>query len=216
MRLDWIQGTIKKPDILGVVGEVERLFTGCDWALMDRGIMGYTCSAMFCESGRVLWNLDRPEMGVHVILPSSALDAMGCLPDSLLCDLYYLGMVATRIDIAADDFDGVVRLSEVHDKVCGGELVTRSKTAHEDRALRGGTGHTIYFGQRTSESFMRIYDKSAERAEKHAGVYTSWVRAELELKGKRAAAAAREIVRHRRPGMRWPGVGFCHFSTSKM
>ena len=199
MRIDWLEGTIVRRSIEDALRELHILFCGLDWQELDRGAMGYTHSAIFAGDGRVYWCPERPDMGVHVSLPSLALDRMGVSAESVLSDLMALGWKCSRLDIAADDFEGYLDMSVIRTKVLNRELVSRAKKAHEDRDLIGGSGNTIYFGRRGSRSMMRIYDKSAEQADLHKGVYTHWVRAELEYRQERAEAAAR-LIAFRRDG----------------
>ena len=60
---------------------------------------------------------------------------------------------------------------------------------------RGGEGHTVYFGSRVSESFLRIYDKRAERMDEGEEDPGLWIRVELELKGKKADMTAEMYIR---------------------
>lgn len=194
MRIDWLEGTISKRPISDILHELQRYFCGFDWQELDRGAMGYTHSALVAVSGRVYWNPERVDMGVHVSLPSTALDQLGMSSESVLRDLRGMGFKCSRLDIAADDFDGNLSLSVIREKVLRKEIVFRAQKVSEDRDLLGGSGNTIYFGKRGSRSVMRIYDKSAQQADLHKGVFTHWTRAELELRGERAEAAARVIA----------------------
>lgn len=99
------------------------------------------------------------------------------IPDRMLLLSYALsgGWRVTRIDVAIDAMDTDVRVSEI-------------KRAYEDNVLRSvqrkyryiekGKEQTIEIGSRTSEKFLRVYDKAAEQ---HLNV--SWVRFEIECKG---------------------------------
>jgi len=51
--------------------------------------------------------------------------------------------------------------------------------------IEGTNGNTAYLGSRTSEKYIRCYDKGAEQ-----GVAQSWIRLEMEFKAESAARAA--------------------------
>lgn len=197
---DWLEGTLhdKRKTVHQIVSEVQAYFSslGMPWMELDRGMMGYTHSAKVGSCIRVLWHSERSEMGVHVIIPSSGLAEIGCSFESVCADFFHKGMIPSRIDIAADDFEGVLDLVEMGRKVKDAEFVCRGRLVDETKRLSGGQGHTIYFGRRGSNSFARAYDKSAEQADKCKGVFTSWVRVEMEYRGDRAQAVFLHIVTH--------------------
>lgn len=60
------------------------------------------------------------------------------------------------------------------------------------------TGHTVYFGSRTSDIFLRVYDKQLERNRKLSASGTHidnlWVRWELELKNDRAVSVSKMLT----------------------
>lgn len=200
MLIDWLEGTINlkktKKTVIHTVSELKAYFSGLglSWLELDRGAMGYTHSAKVGASIRVCWSPERSEMGVHVSIPASGLAEIGGRAESVCFDFYHMGMVCGRIDNAYDDFEGNLNLQEIEAKVRRGEFVCRGKSAESYKSLWGGSGCTISFGKRGSESYVRIYDKSAEQADKGKGVFTHWVRAELESKGDRAQAIFLQIV----------------------
>jgi phage replication initiation protein len=192
--LDWIAGTV--PGINSEVTDSLRSYFG-NWQVLDRGGLGYDCCAKVFDSGRVFWHSTRRDMGVHVRLPASALAAMVNDPVTVLCDLARMSAKFTRIDVAADDYWGLLDLERIRAKILLGELTCRSHAIVEWVALRG-IGHTFYFGARASETFMRIYDKAAEQRSQGVDVTfcDTWTRVEAELKHERADLAARFICAH--------------------
>lgn len=194
MFLDWIAGTV--PGVNSEITEYLRSYFG-DWQVLPSGGLGYDCSAKVCDTGRVFWHSTRQDMGVHVRLPASALAAMVNDPVTVLRDLAQMRAKFTRVDIAADDYQGLLDLERIRGKILLGELTCRSRAIVEWVALRG-IGHTFYFGARASETFVRIYDKAAEQ--KSQGIDVTfcgqWIRVEAELKHARADLAARYICAH--------------------
>jgi phage replication initiation protein len=196
MFVDWLSVTVPgdslkvKDPILSYFGTSETL---------DGGGMGYDCSAKVCGTGRVFWASVRQDMGVHVRLPASALKALPRDALSVLGDFLAMQGKATRLDLAADDFNGLLNMDVMREKILKKEFVCRARSGSEVRSLFGGAGHTLYFGSRESDTFLRIYDKAAEQAD--LGVDVSccplWIRTEMELKNNRADAAAQYIYTHR-------------------
>jgi DNA relaxase NicK len=92
------------------------------------------------------------------------------------------------LDIAKDALEEGVDMRQIWDALERGEYEgTARKIAHM-AGLDGG--HTIYIGSRTSEKFMRLYDKGVEQHLEGA----DWKRLELELKGMVARAAAHQVI----------------------
>lgn len=169
-------------------------------------VYGYEYRATVLESGSLLWSQSRPEMGIHLTLPASALAKWGRPIDWLLEMVESNGGKLTRLDLAMDDKKGLLSLQTMLDKLESGEVVTRFKshTPHYEKRLIG-TGAArltgIEIGTRQSESYVRIYDKRIER--ERAGeseLPENWIRVELELKGDRAIAVGSRLVNSIRCG----------------
>lgn len=96
---------------------------------------------------------------------------------------------ATRIDCAVDvqTFIGSSfepYMDEVKANAGARGPGMRSNYGVKFEALESESGTTFNFGSRTSDKFVRLYDKGAEQG---AGWWT-WLRYELEIKGKSAEA----------------------------
>lgn len=186
-KIDWLEGTFKEIPFLQVLENIKRLFLD-DFVELDRGGMGYSHSALVCETGRVFWSPDRPEMGVHLTLPSKALEVSEFNPLTLASDLHSEGFEFTRVDFALDDTVGMLDLTQIISSVKAGAFVSRARKWTHIENSEGG--ETISFGSRSSDSYIRIYDKAAEQTQaKKKFVVGHWVRVELELKRERADAA---------------------------
>lgn len=94
----------------------------------------------------------------------------------------------TRLDVAYDDFSDVIPLVELLDDVRNKNYVSRFSTFFISESITDkGTGLTVELGSKTSEIMFRFYDKYAEQMSKGNEVSaTSWVRAEMQLRGDRA------------------------------
>jgi len=192
MIIDWIEGTILNRNTKSVLDDLRALFR-CDWIALPKGMYGYASAALVYESGRVLWG-GSDDMGVHVSLPSSAISLSGFDPISLLVDLRKLGMRFTRVDLAADDFEGILNLDSIEHCTKNGLFASRWRKwlYNED----SGGGRTWYYGDSQSDARMRIYDKAAERRGAGEDYQGHWVRVELRLKDERADAAVSYIIQH--------------------
>jgi|NitcycUWRBECK01A_1040262.scaffolds.fasta_scaffold00004_2 hypothetical protein len=67
----------------------------------------------------------------------------------------------------------------------------RGHTQHTRYEVVDGVGQTLYIGKRSSDLFIRIYDKFAESGDE---AYKGCVRLEIEYKGKRSAAIWRALA----------------------
>lgn len=129
-------------------------------------------------------------MGVHVSWGGSALGVVN--PRAVLRNALAMGANVTRIDLAIDWHDPLY-LATMKFALDTGDAVTR---ARDWNLIQGKTGTTLYVGSRTSEKFLRIYDKAAEK-----GVDATWFRIELECKGDFARGVALHV----------DGIGYEYF-----
>ena len=183
IKIDWLEGTIKNRPFDEVLTELKPFFSD-DFTELEYGGHHYSHSAIVCGDGRVYWSPDRPEMGVHVSLPSQALAIVCGERDRLTLarDLRSMGMEFTRDDFCVDDTAGLLDLDVIMAAVRSGAYVTRFKKWLIVDNSEGG--RTIGFGKRGSDSYIRIYDKAKEQHE-----FGHRVRVELELRRKRAQFA---------------------------
>ena len=93
----------------------------------------------------------------------------------------------TRIDFALDDLSGIINIDECI-SLCelreqdSNYVTTRFKSYEVIRSGWAKTGKTLYLGSRSSEAYLRIYDKAAEQNSE--GLH--WARVEIEYKADRA------------------------------
>lgn len=104
----------------------------------------------------------------------------------------------SRIDIALDDFIGLLDFDLMEEKIKKGEVISLSRTRNIDSALDfkkaekldnngNSKGKTIYFGNRQSLMMIRFYDKKREQEEKKISChYDFWQRYEIVLKREKA------------------------------
>jgi len=188
--LDWLSFTL--PFEHGLAG-VEDLFG--EPQERKRGMRGYSHSASVCGSGAVGWAPERPEQGVHVDLPSSALARAGeadrCIRDvrGFLIYVSDLGGKFSRVDFALDDREKRLDMGEVREHVDQKWLVSRWRTGRHILGTLDSRGQTIYLGSGSSDSQMRIYDKRLEEMEKRDIEDPGhWIRVEVQFRRERAKA----------------------------
>lgn len=143
------------------------------WRLVDVGVV--------CQVHPL-----RADMGVNVIATGQVLSKVSW--KHILGNLYQAGATFSRIDVSMDVLDAEFNLEALWRAVKEGDIKTRSK---RNRFVSGETGDTLYIGSRTSEKFLRIYDKGAEQGDEPGTRF----RVELECKGGAANFAADCIVR---------------------
>lgn len=114
------------------------------------------------------------------------------------------GFNLTRIDIAYDDFFGLLDLNTIQKALENGVFTSRFSNIHCDIPIRGDVGHTIYLGSMKSEVLFRIYDKRAERGREDL---SHWVRFELQLRDKSAKAFVKALEDN------GYNVGFCFYGV---
>jgi len=172
------------------------------WVARGRGWRSYyDDSYSVLEGGVVACCHDRARAeveGLLVDLPGKAVACLGSDLDGFVAWSLERGKV-TRADFAIDDRDGRITLDRIREVEASGGLVTRWRSGMRviERVNVGKVeGWTVYLGARTSEAYVRIYNKKGEQQEKGrdmSGV-DSWVRLELEAKGKLADALCRAVA----------------------
>jgi phage replication initiation protein len=188
--IDWVAVTFSELRL--TVEEVCDLFGGRQgWVTLPHGFKGYRCALQ--RPGVTVLSEGRPGMGVHVQLTGDGcrqLEAEGFVEDWVLWlhTVVACGGQFARLDVAIDDRSGLLDLEEVAKAPWVGRTDKRRVVRGTDQ--NGDVAeHTITFGSRVSETYLRIYDKALEQ-----GQEGHWVRCELELKRERAQALAEEIA----------------------
>jgi len=94
----------------------------------------------------------------------------------------------TRLDLAYDDFKGLLNINTLAFDTFNQSYVTKSRTW---KVETGSSGTSIYFGSEQSPIRLRIYDKKAEQKITDDNLH--WVRVELQLRDDRAATAVNYV-----------------------
>jgi hypothetical protein len=186
ITIDWLAFTFK-----GDTHEAAawiRLLASDTAAMAITPTNGYRAAYRTTDGIVVQWNVDREEMGRHVIIAGSAirhvLEYHELDQTALIQTVLNAGGSITRLDLAKDVQGVTVSLDEIYKAMERGEHSGNARSFSQIHSLGGG--NTIYVGSRQSEKFIRIYDKAAQS--QLTG--ERWYRFELETKGMVARALA--------------------------
>lgn len=182
-KLHWIEGTFKGRNVVSLPETLPSKF------VETRAFNGYTAGSLF-EDGRILMtNPERPDMGAHLLWQGDACDQCPIDPKNLVKHLLNANFSFSRLDLAIDCIGFNLRPERATEEIDKKRCKTRAKSApRQDDAIQ--TGYTQYVGKKTSEIFLKLYDKAAEM-----GTNEDHTRVELTARHARADHAAREIVR---------------------
>lgn len=188
--VDWLALTVK-----GETHETAMHETIVDYASLEirpcRPYPGYTDAIENRAGATVSWNVKRGDMGVHVEYSGSTLALYrteGTDPSDMARWHVSKGHTITRLDVAIDVIDSDMKPSDLYSQLEKGKAHTVSGRTYKMWKGSDG-GETLYIGSRTSNIFLRIYDKGAEM---HTD--DNWIRIELELKGPKARLFANLIA----------------------
>lgn len=105
------------------------------------------------------------------------------------CDDYHI----SRLDVAYDDFDGVLDLSLIRSECFHRDhmITTFRRGCVEQGILNAIDENTVYFGSKHSNLMFRIYNKAAERNRSD-----HWVRFEIQMRDDRAILFIQKYIEH--------------------
>lgn len=181
-KLHWIEGTFKSGNAVSVPDILTSKFVEC------RPFKSYAVGSLY-EDGRILLtHPDRPEMGQHLVWQGQACD--NCPIDHiwLLNHLITAKFSFTQLDMAIDVINFNLRPQQSTEELAHDRCKTRAKKSPRRDDPRD-KGYTQYVGKKTSEIFLKLYDKAEEM-----GIVADHTRVELTVRQARADKAARQIV----------------------
>lgn len=188
--IDWLSFTANATD--NRAGYLTQPWeSGLD-AKPDVGRFGYRSAVRFTSGAIIMFDGATPTMGAHYIYSGQALANL----DEVFQDggqhvlKWHIdkGHKCTRIDLAIDVWDDTSILPQIRGKAERNEFSGTARSA-TIVASSDGAGLTVYIGSRTSERFVRIYNKAAQ-----TGTQRPWVRIECEVKGDSARAVGSAIL----------------------
>jgi len=190
VSLDWLAGTFTRES--ESQNEFIRRFASTGTVVPVPAHNGYTASLADENGVQISWNPDREEMGLHAVFSGSALRNLqqrnGVSSEALLGALLQAGCRVTRLDLAKDVIDEFIDLDGIWADLHAGRHVGSARKVAQMVSNDGG--QTIYIGSRSSEKFIRIYNKAAEQQLDGK----RWTRLEIETKGMVARAFATALT----------------------
>lgn len=182
--LDWISATLPKQDakdfaLKGFLGAIVP-------STKSKGMYGYTNTVHYETGAKRMYSTAREDMGEHFVFSGTTLTNIwsvhGVSPKQLLNTLQDFNGRISRIDFAID-----VKGLDLNPQDLSFLKNTANKghgrTPSRSLVTSDSGGATHYVGSRSSEKFLRIYNKAAQ-----LGLSDKWTRVELEMKGETAHA----------------------------
>lgn len=192
--IDWLSFTCKMGNPIEVIELVG--LGSLDFTETDRGRYGYDSGYTVDGLINVFYSTKRSDMGVHVELTGQGVrkyETLMQVEGVTWGQVFeHLRSFATfsRIDLALDEYEGLVGFDDIIEKIEQGEHVGRCRSFKviSGRDSHGQhTGTTIYMGSNKSDIMLRVYEKNFERQQKGYEVETPiWNRWELVLKHEKA------------------------------
>ena len=217
--IDWLSFTIESNELISTLEDFG--FSMTDFFECPKGANGYKQMIRLQGSSlRVLFD-GADNMGIHFDCPGSAVpDLVQYFRESMMEETPFGGMALdmdivviqellsrivmtghiTRLDLAIDNIQDIYyRIQEIDDIWKTGRCSKHFRTFKrimECDSVGKMLGDSIYFGSRSSELMIRIYDKKLEHNRRYpeSPIEYEWVRWELELKDDRADNAARLLM----------------------
>lgn len=192
--IDWLSFTCR----MGSPFEVIELagLGNLNFSETDRGRYGYDSGYTVDGLINVFYSAKRSDMGVHVELTGQGVRKYETIMqvDKVTWRQVFehLRSFATfsRIDLALDEYEGLVGFADIIGKIERGEHVGRCRSFKviSGRGSNGEhTGTTIYMGSNKSDLMLRVYEKNYERQAKGYEIDVPiWNRWELVLKHEKA------------------------------
>lgn len=174
----------------------KRLFAFDEFVNVGRGLHGYSAKFQGLNTGIIVQNGSRDDMGTHVLMSGATLQSMRDqleMTDRQICArMIDYGGRTSRIDLALTIIDGTTTPRSVHDGLVSGSIKAKArKHTLVNGANENVSGDTLYIGSRQSEKFFRCYDKKAELGLADGA---AMVRLEMELKALHARAACHTVA----------------------
>lgn len=192
--IDWLSFTCRMGnpfEVIELAGLGQLNFTES-----DSGRYGYDNAYTLDGIINVFYSSKRSDMGVHVEMTGQGVRKYETIMEvdkvTWRQVFEHLRTFATfsRIDLALDEYEGLVGFADIIKKIEQGEHVGRCRSFKviSGRGSNGEhTGTTIYMGSNKSDLMLRVYEKNYERQAKGYEIDVPiWNRWELVLKHEKA------------------------------
>lgn len=200
--IDWLSFTVKVGNPLEAIEQVG--LGKVDFVATNSGRYGYDSGYTMGGLINVFYSASRSDMGVHIEMTGqgvrkfeSIMEAEGLTWFDVFSHLQSF-VSFSRIDLALDEFEGLVSFDDVIGKIERGEHVGRCRAFKviAGRDSDGNhTGTTIYMGSNKSDVMLRVYEKNYERQQKGYEIDVAiWNRWELVLRHEKANSFVLELL----------------------
>lgn len=184
LSIDWISATSKRNRVSIKSTAHPALHDWENWTDTN-GVNGYTVGAKHESGTKIYENLQRPDMGKHIIYSGKTLQRINKMYNvgalEVLKHHIDSGHNIARIDLALDFIGHNITVDDFQYAFLKGQVKTRLRSASMIKSLTD-KGHTFYIGSRKKrKKLVRVYDKSAEM-----GWDFSCTRVEVQVMGKPA------------------------------
>lgn len=157
-------------------------------AIHGKGMLGYKNSRRFKDGRIELYDPDRPDMGVHVIMSSQCIQNNAGIGITELNIFRESKAVVRRIDFARDIYNSPLSFGVLLSHLSRGKANTKARLFPAYQA-NGRDGRTQYIGKKSSDCYVRIYDKAYEQ-----GIPGLWHRIEVVFQDEKAEPATRAFI----------------------
>jgi len=191
-HLDWLSVTYPVP-----TSPHDTLPNGVSQSPFKRkgaGSNGYR-DLLANEHGVTILMNGAERQGVHCVMSGQALDNLrtdGQTDKSLCVHIIAHGGRASRLDAALNLHGGSMTIDDLAEAYRKGSLKTPARSGKHVKGINAND-NGLYLGNRSSERFLRAYDKNAEQ---NIVDGEAWLRLELECKKLRARALVQVIAEH--------------------
>ena len=162
-RIDWISATFPKSV------SPEDVFSTVEWTVTGRGLHGYKVAMESSEWGVWAQSDGTDAQGLQMTFSGDALNRMrassGMVDISLIALLNHHEARFSRIDLAIDLHGCKLTPQKFYtDWKLGKAKVSAHKARIIEETIDGIAAQTMYTGSRTSERYMRVYEKHLQSA----------------------------------------------------
>ncbi len=236
---DWLRFTVTNEDYS--VDDVIQLlgFSKSDFTELEKGANGYKSQLKLDGYPVFILYNGNQDMGIHVSVSGTAIGkVIEQFKETLVIDTpfgeaplfsdvantYFIEFLLkirsighfSRIDLAIDDIGAnYFSMSSLESFVLENRVVSKFRSCDPRKPFNISTGevlgYTLNFGSRSSDIFLRVYDKKLEQNSKlerngEELISYEWVRWELELKNSRANEVIDKLIGNQNMGCVTVGV----------
>lgn len=183
LSIDWLTYTVKEYSAKDVA---EMLCIPMCKFEQGRGLFGYKKCYEY-DDIKICYDTNRPEIMCYMTGNGCRIyeNFGGGDWSSLFYLLGDIGANITRLDLAYDDYNGVLNLKQIDEDIKYQNFNAKVKTIRVNEDVIGNSGaYTAYIGSRQSLCMHRIYNKAVEQGVTDR--IPHWVRWELEIKQEKA------------------------------